>query len=77
LFGFGRSSDKLHSLGPKNIRRTSEETPKKLRSKKGPEKTPTGKTGGDAFGNRKNSCVNIYKHQFLLMETDLRLPSFI
>ena len=32
LFGFGRSSDKLHSLGPKNVRRTSEETPKKLRS---------------------------------------------
>ncbi|MDE5709814.1 MAG: hypothetical protein K2I27_01440 [Bacteroides sp.] len=33
LFGFGRSSDKLHSLGPKNVRRTSEETPKKLWSR--------------------------------------------
>ncbi|MDE5710763.1 hypothetical protein [Bacteroides sp.] len=38
LFGFGRSSDKLHSLGPKNVRRTSEETTKKVWSGQGADK---------------------------------------
>ncbi|MDE5711868.1 MAG: hypothetical protein K2I27_12335, partial [Bacteroides sp.] len=54
---------KLHSLGPKNVRRTSEETPKKLWSRKGPDKTRTGRTkDGEEFA-KGTIRVNIYDFQ--------------
>ncbi|WP_297641823.1 hypothetical protein, partial [uncultured Bacteroides sp.] len=68
LFGFGRSSDKLHSLGPKNVRRTSEETPKKLWSRKDLEKTRTGKTEKDEILKKRISHVNNYNFQFLALK---------
>ncbi|MDE6216897.1 hypothetical protein [Bacteroides sp.] len=81
LFGFGRSSDKLHSLGPKNVRRTSEETPKKLRSGKGPDKTQTGRADADGTFREETSHVNNYdsteviKRDAKVMKS-LRTPTF-
>ncbi|MDE6215284.1 hypothetical protein, partial [Bacteroides sp.] len=61
---------KLHSLGPKNVRRTSEETPKKPWSRKGPDKTRTGKAESDGAFGKRIFRVNIYKSEFLLRMLD-------
>ncbi|MDE5711099.1 MAG: hypothetical protein K2I27_08250, partial [Bacteroides sp.] len=61
-------SDKLHSLGPKNVRRTSEETPKKLWSGKGPEKTQAEKADDDGILGRRMCCVNNYDYRTLWTE---------